>query len=465
MSDQISNPGTANDEVLSRGKEAQTVTMDKFAVLVDAGDRDRLMVFMEEMHPADLADILECLPRGAFEDAVRLLGNDLPADAIAELSEDLRIDALEFLPDQAVVEALEDLDSDDAALLAADLEDERQERVFEKVNAADRAAIQKSLDFDEETAGRLMQRDFVAAPDFWNVGQAIDHMRSAEDLPDPFYEIYLVDPAFRLTGAVPLSVLIRADREQSLASLRVELSSSVNPDMDQEEVAYLFQQYNLASSPVVDEAGRLTGMITIDDMVDVIQEENKEDLLALSGVNEGGVHQPVWDAVGARAPWLFVNLFTAFLASGVISMFEGTLSQIIALAVLMPVVAALGGNAGSQALAVTVRAIAEREMVGPSVRRAIWREFFAALINGVIFGVGVAAIALIWFRDPALASVIGIAMFCTFVWAGLSGVLVPLALKRLGADPAVSSSVFVLTSVDIIGFTAFLGLASLILIN
>jgi magnesium transporter len=216
---------------------------------------------------------------------------------------------------------------------------------------------------------------------------------------------------------------------------------------------------------VVDEAGRLTGMITIDDMVDVIQEENKEDLLALSGVNEGGVHQPVWDAVGARAPWLFVNLFTAFLVSGAVSLFEDALAQIIALAVLMPVVAALGGNAGAQALAVTVRAIAEREMVGSSVRRAIWREFFTASINGVIFGAGVAVISLVWFRDPALASVIGIAMFLTFVWAGLSGVLVPLALKKLGADPAVSSSVFVLTSVDIIGFCAFLGLASYVLMT
>lgn len=452
------------DDISAEKTGIVSETVAIFIDLVEAGARDGLIIEMEDLHPADVADVFEQLPPPIFKAAVSMLRDELPADMIAELSEDLRSDVLDALSDQVVADVLEDLDSDDAALLAADLEGDRQERVFEQINASDRAAIESSLTFHEETAGRLMQRDFVAAPAFWTVGQAIDHMRSAEDLPEPFFEIYLVDPAFRLVGAVPLSVLIREKRDTPLEQLGVDLSASVKPEMDQEEVAFIFQQYNLASAPVVDEGGRLTGMITVDDMVDVIQEENKEDMLALSGVTDGGSYQSVWDAVLSRAPWLGVNLFTAFLASGAISIFEETLSQVIALAVLMPVVAALGGNAGSQALAVTVRAIAERDMLGPRAVKAVRREFLTACVNGVIFSVGVGLLSLVWFHDPRLAGVISIAMFGTFLWAGLAGVLVPLGLQKLGADPAVASSVFVLTSVDIIGFTAFLGLATLVLL-
>ncbi len=446
-------------------EEASTIEIDenmvaRFADMIEDEDRDGLVISIEDLHPADIADLLEQVPNDLLGDAVRMLSDVLPADTIAEMDEDKRYIALEAMTDNVVATVLETLDSDDAALVINDLEEDRQERVLEQINAGDRAAIENSLTFDEETAGRLMQRDFVAAPDFWTVGQAIDHMRSTDDLPEAFFEVYLVDAVFHLKGAVPLSALIRVPRETPLNEIKIDISSAVKPHMDQEEVAYIFQQYNLASAPVVDEDGRLTGMITVDDMVDVIQEENKEDLLALSGVNEGSAHQAVWDAFRARAPWLGVNLFTSFLASGVISLFEATLDRIIALAILMPVVVALGGNAGSQALAVTVRAIAERDMMGKTAVRAVRREAFTAVINGVLFGAGVAAIAMLWFQDPALSAVLGVAMFLTFVWAGLCGVLVPLGLKKVGADPAVASSVFVLTSVDIIGFCAFLGLAS-----
>lgn len=438
--------------------------VEDIAEAIDLKDRATLISTFEDMHPADIADVLEQVSPNRRKKAIKLVGEDLPSEALAELSEDVRAEALESLPDAAVVEALEELDSDDAAEIAAELDDDRKDRVLERINAGDRAAIETSLQFDDETAGRLMQRDFVAAPEFWTVGQAIDHMRTVEDLPDPFFEVYLVDPGFHLKGAVPLSVLIRSSRETPLSELLVDLSTAVHPHMDQEEVAYIFQQYNLASAPVVDEDGRLTGMLTVDDMIDVIQEENKEDLLALSGVNEGGATQSVMDAVRSRAPWLAVNLFTAFIVSGVISLFETALSQIVTLAVLMPVVAALGGNAGSQALAVTVRAIAERDLVGPSVSRAIRRELFTAILNGLIFALGVGVIAFVWFGDPQLAGVISVAMLATFIWAGLTGVLVPLVLQRLGADPAVASSVFVLTSVDVAGFFAFLGLATMVLL-
>ncbi len=332
--------------------------------------------------------------------------------------------------------------------------------------ATDRAAIESSLAFDEELAGRLMQRDFVAAPVFWTVGQAIDHMRTVDDddLPDTFFDIYIVDPGFRLLGAVPVSTLLRSTRDMPLKELMKDFRVKLTTGMDQEEVAYLFQQYNLASAPVVDEAGRLTGMITVDDVVDVIQEEAQEDMLALSGVSEAGVNQSIFSAVRARVPWLAINLFTAFIASTVVSLFSNVINHFVTLAFLMPVVAGVSGNCGSQSLAVAVRAIAERDLEGSMVMRAIRREAATALINGVLIAWSAALVSLILFRAPMISLVVGMAMTVTFTWAGLIGILAPLTLKRLGQDPAVSSSVFVLTSIDMISFFIFLGLATLILL-
>ena len=422
---------------------------------------DVLFELVSDLHPADIASLLSQLSRAEVAGAVSLLEPRLSAETLTELDDDLREVALDAITDQSLISLLETLDSDDATMLISVLDERRQRLLLDQVSATERAAIETSLQFDEETAGRLMQRDFVAAPEFWSVGQAIDHMRRQSDkLPDTFFEVYLVDPGFHLTGAVSLSDLICETRDVLLKDIRVDLTAAVKADMDQEEVAYLFQKYNLASAPVVDVNNRLTGMITIDDMVDVIQEENKEDLLALSQVSEGGARQTVAGAVKSRAPWLAINVLTAFLASAAISIFEPALKEIVALAVLMPVVAALGGNAGSQALAVTVRAMAEREMVGPNVIRAVRREVLTALINGVLFATGVGLVTLVWFSAYDLALVIAVAMFFTFVWAGLNGVLVPLTLRKLGADPAVASSVFVLTFVDVAGFCMFLGLAT-----
>jgi magnesium transporter len=286
---------------------------------------------------------------------------------------------------------------------------------------------------------------------------------AVDDLPDTFFEIYIVDPGFRLQGSVPVWKLLRASRETPLKEIMKEVPVHVQPEMDQEEVAYLFRQYNLASAPVVDEAGRLTGMITIDDVVDVIQEEAEEDILALSGVSEAGVNQSILSAVRARIPWLGVNLVTAFLASTVVSAFAHVIDAHVALAFLMPVVAGLSGNAGSQALAVAVRAIAERDLEGPLVRRAIRREALTAIINGTIIAWSAALVVLAWFQNPTISLLIGMSMTATFTWAGLVGILAPLTLKRIGADPAVASSVFVLTSTDMASFFVFLGLASLLL--
>lgn len=438
----------------------------RFVGAVGDGDTITLRRTLTELHPADAADLLELLPADAFRKAIHLLGPKLPPEALVEMADDARIAALDEMTDHAIAGLIEHLDSDDASYIIDDLEEERRTRILGRVSASDRAAIESSLAFDEESAGRLMQRDFVAAPVFWTVGQAIDHLRTVDedDLPDTFFEIYIVDPAFRLEGSVMLSRLLRAGRDVALKDIMKDAAIRVRPETDQEEVAYLFQQYNLASAPVVDEAGRLTGMITIDDVVDVIQEENQEDLLALSGVSEAGANQTVLDAVRARIPWLLLNLATALVASGVVSLFGDTIDQIVALAFLMPVVAGLGGNAGSQALAVAVRAIAERDLEGPLVVRAVRREAITAVLNGLVVASLAGAVAFVWFRDPALSLVLTAAMAATFTWAGLAGILAPLTLKRLGADPAVASSVFVLTSIDLVGFFVFLGLATLVLV-
>ncbi len=438
----------------------------RFIGAVGDGDKPSLWRTVRDLHPADTADLLEHLPPEAFRKAIHLLGKDLPAEAVAELSDNMRLEALHELTDAAVTAMIGHLDSDDASFLLSDLEEDRRARILNKVSATDRAAIESSLSFDDESAGRLMQRAFVAAPVFWSVGQAIDHMRtvSDDDLPETFFEIYIVDPAFRLQGSVPVSRLLRYSRETPLKDIMKEVPVQVRPEMDQEEVAYIFRQYNLASAPVVDEAGRLTGMITIDDVVDVIQEEAEEDILALSGVSEAGVNQSLLSAVRARIPWLLVNLITAFFASSVVSLFAPVIEQVVVLAFLMPVVAGLSGNAGSQALAVSVRAIAERDLEGPLVRRAIRREALTAMINGAIIAWSAALVVLPWFHTPTISVVIGLSMMVTFTWAGLVGILAPLTLKRFGADPAVASSVFVLTSIDMASFFVFLGLASVMLL-
>ena len=432
------------------------------------GDSDKPLLWrtVKDLHPADTADLLEHLPPEAFRKAIHLLGKDLPAEAVAELSDTARLDALHELTDAAVTAMIGHLDSDDASFLLNDMEEDRRARILNKVSATDRAAIESALAFDEESAGRLMQRAFVAAPVFWSVGQAIDHMRTVpeDDLPEVFFEIYLVDPAFRLQGTVPVSGLVRHTRDTPLQAIMKEAPVQVRPEMDQEEVAYLFRQYNLASAPVVDEAGRLTGMITIDDVVDVIKEEAEEDILALSGVSEAGVNQSVFSAVRARSPWLMLNLVTAFIASVLVSLFAVVIDKVVALAFLMPVVVALGGSAGSQSLAVAVRAIAERELEGQLARRAIRREALTAMINGALIASLAALVVLLWFQDVRLSLVMLVAMGSTFMWAGLIGILAPLTIAKLGQDPAVASSVFVLTSIDLMGFFVFLGMASLILV-
>ncbi|MEP1597805.1 MAG: magnesium transporter [Hyphomonas sp.] len=458
------------DSSAQPGQTAETPNVDPEMLediidAVDEKDTRWLARTLQRMHPADAADALEALSFDTFSEAVELLGGELPADILIELRDSYREEAVEVLPDAAVASALDELDSDDATTILEDLEDERRERILEDLAPIDRAQLERGLSYEEDTAGRLMQTEFVAAPEYWTVGHAIDHARElGEELPEVFYELYVTDPGHRLMGIVPLATLLRTPRDVQLSDIMEDPLSSLKPEMDQEEVAFQFRKYSLAAAPATDEGGRLVGMITVDDMVDVMQEENAEDLLSLLNVRSADGADTVWDTVKARAPWLGVNLFSAFIASAIISLFEAAIAQVVALAVLMPVVAALGGNAGSQGLAVAVRAIAERQLDGAAARRAILREVLSGCVNGVIFAVGVGLISLVWFRDIKLALVISVAMLATFIWAGLSGILVPLGLKRLGADPAVASSVFVLTLTDVMAFFSFLGLASLVLL-
>jgi magnesium transporter len=423
-----------------------------------------LRSLLRDLHPTDLADVLKNLPAHTLELVIGLVGTALPGAVLLELPEDKRAEILAQLPANYIGQALGEMDTDDAAAVAADIDAPRLREVLAATPEEARLAIETGLSFEEETAGRLMQREFVAAPEFWTVGETLDHLRAApEDLPDTFFEIYVVDPAFKPIGAAKLSTIMRSGRETPLRSVMTAPQLLVRQEMDQEEVAFAFQRYHLASAPVVDEAGRLTGMVTVDDIVHVIKEEGEEDLLKLSGVSDSAQPDSVWQAMKARTPWLCLNLFTAFTASAVISFFQGSISQMVQLAVLMPIVASLGGNAGTQTLAVAVRAIAARDLNTMNAARFVAREATTGAFNGVVIAMLVMLAAGAWFHDFRIALAGGLAVIVNLTVAGFAGSLVPIGLRRFGADPAVSSSVFVTWLTDSMGFLSFLGIATLLL--
>jgi magnesium transporter len=438
------------------------------SVVGAAGDHDAPLLrrLLHGLDTADLADVVEHVPLETARTIARLIGRDLPAEFLADLSWERREEVLPELPAEYVGKALDELDTDDAAAVAADIDEKQLGEVLAAADEDTRLAVEEALSFEEETAGRLMQREYVAAPEGARVGDVIDRMRvEAAELPDVFFEIYVVDPMMRPVGAVNVSKLMRATRETPMAAIIAPLKALIRPEMDQEEVAFTFQKYHLASAPVVDEAGRLTGTVTVDDIVNVISEEGEEDLLKLAGVSEAAQTDTVLRSVRARAPWLLVNLGTALAASAVIQSFEGSIAELVWLAVLMPIVASMGGNAGTQALAVAVRAIAARDLTESNAPRYVAREVMTAMSNGLIFASVLAGVVALWSHNGLLALSIALAILINFACAGLAGILVPLTLKRFGADPAVSSSVFVTFVTDIVGFMAFLGLATLILLG
>ncbi len=428
-------------------------------------DEVLLSEILARLHPADVSDELEQLSSEEREDLIARAPEVISGEVLAELEDDVVEDILPFLDADRIADALSDMENDDATQILEEMVESQRDEVLDAADPLDRAGYEESLAFDEETIGRLMQRQFVATPEFWSVGDAIDHMReTGEDLPDLFFNVYVIDTAFKPIGYVPVSQLMRAQRSVRISDLMLDTIITIPQDTDQEEAAYQFEKYNLISAPVVNADGRLVGMMTVDDIIEIIQDENKEDILALAGVSDAGLADTAVETVRARAPWLFINLLTAVFASLVIARFDYAITEIVALAVLMPIVASMGGNAGTQALTVAVRALAERELTTQSAWRAIRREMLAALIIGVIFAVVLALITYIWFGDRQLAFVAFIAMIVNHIFAGLAGITVPLGLKRAGADPAVSSSVFVTTVTDVVGFFSFLGTAVLILL-
>lgn len=414
-----------------------------------------------DLHESDTADLIEQLRPDSRDKLIQELGDDLNINVLPELDEAVRDQVIEGLPNEQVAQAVRALDSDDAVYLLEDLKESEQSDILAKLPEAERAILQRSLDYPEDSAGRIMQTDVIAVPPFWSVGQTIDYMRETEDLPNAFSELYVVDPMYHPIGYVPLNRLLRSKRPVAISDITNDDLHVISVNKDQEDLARDFERYNLLSMPVVDENQRLIGVIMADDIVEVIQEEAKEDIHRLGGVGNEALTDTVLKTANLRFSWLFVNLLTAILASLIIGLFDATLEQMVALAVLMPIVASMGGNAGTQTMTVAVRALATRDLGGANAARIITREFMVSAVNGILFAIIIGGVTYFWFFNAQLALVIGIAMIFNMLAAGLAGILIPLALNWRKIDPAIASSVFVTTVTDVVGFFAFLGLAAI----
>ncbi len=436
--------------------------VERVAQAIEAADAGSLRELVGELHEADVGDLIEALDPELRPRLVELMGHDFDFTALTEVDDTVREEILEELPAETVAEGVRELDTDDAVAILEDLPKDEQTEILEQLPATERVALARSLDYPENSAGRRMQDEFIAVGPDWTVGQTIDYMRETPDLPDRFWELYVIDADRRLQGTVALDRLLRTKRPIPIAELIDKELRPVQVTDDQEEVARLFERYDLVSAPVVDENQRLVGVITFDDIVDVIEEEAEEDIKALGGVGrEEELSDSVWTTAKGRFPWLFANLLTALLASWVIRQFEGSIQKMVALAVLMPIVASMGGNAGTQTMTVAVRALATRELSSANAWRIIRRELMVGVLNGLSFALIMAVIAAAWFQVTDLGFVIALAMLTVLAAAALGGILIPLILIRLGVDPAVSSGPFVTTVTDVVGFFSFLGIATL----
>lgn len=431
------------------------------AEAIAKNDRPRVLELTHDLFAPDLADVIELLSGEERVGLIQLLGPAFDFEVLSELDETVRDQISEALPNEVIAKAVTELDTDDAAYLLEGLEESDKEEVLSQLATSDRAALERNLEYPEETAGRLMQADFVAVPPFWTVGQVIDHMREADDLPETFSEIFVVDPSHRVLGAVGLSRLLRTKRQIVIDKIMESDQHVVMATSDQREMARQFERYDLMSAPVVDENNRLVGVVTVDDVVEVIQDEADEDMKRLAGVGDESLADTVLETVRSRVPWLIVNLGTAMLASTVIHVFGGTIQQMVALAVLMPIVASIGGNAGTQTMTVTVRALATAKLGAINARRVITREALVGLMNGAVMSFIAAIVVYFWFGSGMLGAVIGTAIVVNLLAAALAGILIPLVFDHFDLDPAPASGVFVTMVTDCIGFFAFLGLASI----
>jgi magnesium transporter len=431
------------------------------AEALDAHEPTQVRALVDDLEAPDLADLIELLEPEQRVGLIQALGPDFDFEALTQVDEKVRDQLSEALPNDVLAKAVTELDSDDAAYLIEGLEADDQKEILDQLPQGERAALQRNLLYPEETAGRLMQADFVAVPPFWTVGHVIDFARDTEDLPDTFSEIFVVDPGFHLLGSVDISRLLRSKRDLTVDKIMDTDRHIVLATADQEAVARQFERYGLMAAPVVDKNDRLVGVVTVDDVVEVIEQEADEDAKLLAGVGDERLSDSVREIAPPRFSWLFVNLFTAILASAVIALFDTTIESMVALAVLMPIVASMGGNAGTQTMTVAVRALATKELNPANIVRVVVRETAVGLLNGLAFALIMALIAVAWFGTEQLGLVIAAAMVVNMLAAALAGIFIPLALDRMGFDPAVASTVFVTTVTDVVGFFSFLGLATL----
>lgn len=434
--------------------------LERLRAHLAAGEEHDVAELMEPLYAADAGDVLEALDADERVQLVQMLGDKFDYLALTEVDDTVRSELIDDLPVEDVARGMSTLDSDDAVYILEDIDSEDREEILAQMPAFERLSLKRSLDFPEDSAGRRMQTEFIAIPPFWTVGQTIDYLRDEKDLPDEFFQLYVVDPGYRVLGTIPLDKFLRTRREVQIETLMSEVLT-VEATVDQEEAARTFERYDLVEIGVVDENQRLVGVLTVDDMVDVIHEEATEDIKLMGGVGDEEISDSVFRAVRSRAPWLVVNLLTAILASSVISLFDASIEQMVALAALMPIVASMGGNAGTQTMTVTVRALATRDLDRTRVRRLVVREMTGGFLNGCIFAILIGVVTAARYVNPGLGIVIGMAMIVNMIAAGTAGILIPLTLNRLKVDPAIASSVFVTTVTDVVGFFAFLGLAGL----
>jgi magnesium transporter len=424
-----------------------------------------LKKLIEPLHPADQADMLERLTDEQISDFLGLLGKSLDPEVLVYLDLNVQEKVIDFIGPKALAKAIPELHSDDAVEILQELEEADRNVIIKQLPKSDRILVEEALSFPESSAGRLMQREFLAFPGNWTVGQTIDHMRDQpQDNEDNFYSVYIVDPAHRLLGVISLSRLLSAKRPVRLNNLMEANPRSVNVETDQEEVSLLFQQYGLVNMPVIDKVGRLLGVIIVDDIVDVINEEAEEDLQGLTGVSNLSITASFIETIKGRFSWLILNMFTAILASTVIGLFQEEIEKLVALAVLMPIVASMGGNAGTQTVTVAVRALATRQLNYTNLQKFVLKETWLGLVNGFLFAVLSVLLAYLWFGDKQIALIMGLAMIANLLFAGVLGTLIPLTLEKFNIDPAISSSVFLTTATDVIGFFTFLGLSALVIL-
>ncbi len=431
-----------------------------FSDKIENGNVEFINQTLKNLHEADIANLIENLNPDTRIKLIELESFNIDPEIFVELNESVQGEVLKLLSTESIIKIIKRLESDDAIKILENLEKKIKDKILEKLPPKDKFLLEEGLSYPEDSAARIMQREFTAVPSNWTVGQTIDYLRETSDLPKEFLEIFIVDNDFKPLGTVPSSRVLRTSRESKMNSIMSEMPVLISANMDQEEVGNAFENYNLVSAGVVNKDNKLVGMITADDVVTVVQEEAEEDVLRLAGVGDEEITDSVMVKTKRRFNWLLLNLFTALLATWVISFFGASIEQMVALAFLMPIVASMGGNAGMQTLAVTIRAIATQELSKSNFNRVVIKEFLIGILNGIIFAIITAVVVQFWFKETNLSLLIGISMILNMIVAGLFGILVPVSLKKLNIDPALASSVFVTTITDVIGFLSFLGLGS-----